>query len=136
MAKADYYETLGVNKDASESDIKSAFRKAAKQYHPDLHPGDAEAEKKFKEINEAYEILSDPQKRAQYDQFGHAAFDPTQAGGGFHGGGFGGFEDIFSAFTGGGFGGFGGFGGGSQRRNGSLVTRGSPFASFLNVVST
>ena len=121
MAKADYYETLGVNKDASESDIKSAFRKAAKQYHPDLHPGDAEAEAKFKEINEAYEILSDPQKRAQYDQFGHAAFDPTQAGGGFHGGGFGGFEDIFSAFTGGGFGGFGGFGGGSQRRNGPVA---------------
>ncbi|MBR2156304.1 MAG: molecular chaperone DnaJ [Clostridia bacterium] len=120
MAKADYYETLGVNKDASESDIKSAFRKAAKQYHPDLHPGDAEAEKKFKEINEAYEILSDPQKRAQYDQFGHAAFDPTQSGG-FNGGGFGGFEDIFSAFTGGGFGGFGGFGGGSQRRNGPVA---------------
>ena len=84
MAKADYYEILGINKDASESDIKSAFRKAAKRYHPDLHPGDAEAEKKFKEINEAYEILSDPQKKAQYDQFGHAAFDPTQAGG-FHG---------------------------------------------------
>lgn len=116
MAKADYYEILGINKDASESDIKSAFRKAAKRYHPDLHPGDAEAEKKFKEINEAYEILSDPQKRAQYDQFGHAAFDPTQAGG-FHGGGFGGFEDIFSAFTGGGFGGFGG----SARRNGPVA---------------
>lgn len=116
MAKADYYEILGINKDASESDIKSAFRKAAKRYHPDLHPGDAEAEKKFKEINEAYEILSDPQKKAQYDQFGHAAFDPTQAGG-FHGGGFGGFEDIFSAFTGGGFGGFGG----SARRNGPVA---------------
>ncbi|MDD6044386.1 MAG: molecular chaperone DnaJ [Clostridia bacterium] len=116
MAKADYYEILGINKDASESDIKSAFRKAAKRYHPDLHPGDAEAEKKFKEINEAYEILSDPQKKAQYDQFGHAAFDPTQAGG-FHGSGFGGFEDIFSAFTGGGFGGFGG----SARRNGPVA---------------
>ena len=91
MAKADYYEILGINKDASEAEIKSAFRKAAKQYHPDLHPGDAEAEKKFKEINEAYEVLSDPQKKAQYDQFGHAAFDPTQAqGGGFNGAGFGG----------------------------------------------
>ena len=113
MAKTDYYELLGINKDASEGDIKSAFRKAAKQYHPDLHPGDAEAEKRFKEINEAYEVLSDPQKRAQYDQFGHAAFDPSQGGSGFGGGGFGfgGFEDIFSAFTGG----FGGFGGG--RRN-------------------
>ncbi len=120
MAKADYYETLGVNKDASESEIKSAFRKAAKQYHPDLHPGDAEAEKKFKEINEAYEVLSDPKKKAQYDQFGHAAFDPTQSGG-FNGSGFGGFEDIFSAFTGGGFGGFGGFGGGSSRRNGPVA---------------
>ena len=73
MAKADYYEVLGINKDASDSEIKSAFRKAAKQYHPDLHPGDKEAEAKFKEINEAYEVLSDSTKRAQYDQFGHAA---------------------------------------------------------------
>ena len=123
MAKADYYEILGINKDASEAEIKSAFRKAAKQYHPDLHPGDAEAEKKFKEINEAYEVLSDPQKKAQYDQFGHAAFDPTQAqGGGFNGAGFGGFEDIFSAFTGGGFGGFGGgFGGSSSARRSAPV---------------
>ena len=123
MAKADYYEILGINKDASEAEIKSAFRKAAKQYHPDLHPGDAEAEKKFKEINEAYEVLSDPQKKAQYDQFGHAAFDPTQAqGGGFNGAGFGGFEDIFSAFTGGGFGGFGGgFGGSSSARRNAPV---------------
>ena len=84
MAKADYYEVLGVNKDASDSEIKSAFRKAAKQYHPDLHPGDKAAEARFKEINEAYEVLSDHTKRAQYDQFGHAAFDPTagSAGGG------------------------------------------------------
>lgn len=118
MAKADYYEVLGVKKEASEGEIKSAFRKAAKQYHPDLHPGDAEAEKKFKEINEAYEVLSDSNKRAQYDQFGHAAFDPSQ-GGGYGGAGFGGFEDIFSAFTGG-FGGFGGFGG-STRRNGPVA---------------
>lgn len=119
MAKADYYEILGVKKDASDTDIKSAFRKAAKQYHPDLHPGDKEAEQKFKDINEAYEVLSDDKKRAQYDQFGHAAFDPS-ASAGSYGGGFGGFEDIFSAFTGGfGFGG-GGF---SQNRNGPLQGR-------------
>ena len=86
MAKADYYEILGINKDASEAEIKSAFRKAAKQYHPDLHPGDAEAEKKFKEINEAYEVLSDPQKKAQYDQFGHAGVDPSYGGMGGMGG--------------------------------------------------
>ena len=107
MAKADYYEILGVNRDATAAEIKSAFRKLAKQYHPDLHPGDKEAEQKFKDINEAYEVLSDEKKRAQYDQFGHAAFDPTASGGYSGGGGFGGFEDIFSAFTGGfGFGGF------------------------------
>ncbi len=119
MAKADYYEILGVNRDASDADIKSAFRKLAKQYHPDLHPNDKEAEKKFKDINEAYEVLSDEKKRAQYDQFGHAAFDPSAASGGSYGGGFG-FEDIFSAFTGGGFGGFGGF---SQNRNGPVQGR-------------
>ena len=70
--KRDYYEVLGVKKDASEDEIKSAYRKLAKQYHPDLHPDDAQAEAKFKEVNEAYETLSDSQKRAQYDQFGHA----------------------------------------------------------------
>ena len=75
MAKSDYYEVLGVNRDASDAEIKSAFRKLAKQYHPDLHPGDKAAEQKFKDINEAYEVLSDEKKRAQYDQFGHAAFD-------------------------------------------------------------
>ena len=85
MAKADYYEILGVNRDASDADIKSAFRKLAKQYHPDLHPNDKEAEKKFKDINEAYEVLSDEKKRAQYDQFGHAAFDPSAASGGSYG---------------------------------------------------
>ncbi|MDR0840192.1 MAG: molecular chaperone DnaJ [Christensenellaceae bacterium] len=109
MAKADYYETLGINKDATDAEIKGAFRKAAKEYHPDLHPGDKTAEQKFKEINEAYEVLSDEKKRAQYDQFGHAAFDPSASAGGYGGGGFsgfGGFEDIFSAFTGGGFSGF------------------------------
>ena len=116
LAKADYYEVLGVKKDASDSEIKSAFRKAAKQYHPDLHPGDKEAEAKFKEINEAYEVLSDNTKRAQYDQFGHAAFDPSAAGGGYSGAGFSDFTDIFSSV----FGGFGGFGGGGSR-NGPIA---------------
>ena len=106
--KRDYYEVLGVNKGASDDEIKKAYRKVAKQYHPDLHPGDKEAEAKFKEANEAYEILSDSTKRSQYDQFGHAAFD--QSAGGGYGGGFSGFEDfdisdIFGSFFGGGFGG-------------------------------
>jgi len=124
LAKRDYYEVLGVEKSASDSEIKSAFRKMAKQYHPDLHPGDAECEAKFKELNEAYEVLSDQQKRSKYDQFGHAAFDPAAGGGyggsGFEGGfgGFGGFGDIFESVFGGGFG--GGFGG-QQRRNGPVV---------------
>lgn len=118
MAKADYYEVLGVNRDAGDAEIKSAFRKAAKQYHPDLHPGDKEAEQKFKDINEAYEVLSDEKKRAQYDQFGHAAFDPAANAGGY-GGGFGGFEDIFSAFTGG----FGFGGGFNQSRSGPMQGR-------------
>ena len=117
MAKADYYETLGVSKGASEAELKSAFRKAAKQYHPDLHPDDADAEAKFKEINEAYEVLSDSQKRAQYDQFGHAAFDQSAGGGAYGGAGFGDFSDIFSTVFGGGFGGFGG----ASRSNGPVV---------------
>ena len=117
--KRDYYEVLGLNKGASEAEIKKAYRSLAKKYHPDLNPGDAEAEAKFKEINEANDILSDPDKKAKYDQFGHAAFDPS-AGGGYEGG-FGGFGDfgdigdIFSSFFGGGFGGSSG-----QRRNGPV----------------
>lgn len=104
--KRDYYEVLGVEKGASDAEIKKAYRKLAKQYHPDMNPGDQTAEAKFKEANEAYEVLSDSQKRAQYDQFGHAATDP----GGFGGGGFGdfdfgGFGDIFETFFGGGGGG-------------------------------
>ena len=106
--KRDYYEVLGVSKDASEDDIKRAYRQLAKKYHPDLHPGDAEAEKCFKEVNEANAVLSDPDKRAKYDRYGHAAFDPT-AGGGSGFGGFGGFStddfdlgDIFSSIFGGG----------------------------------
>ena len=115
--KRDYYEVLGVGKSASASEIKKAYYKLAKQYHPDVNPGDAEAEKKFKEINEAYAILSDEEKKAKYDQFGHAAFENGGAGGGY-GAGFEGFDfgDIFSSFFRGG-GGFGGFGGGGNRRN-------------------
>ena len=118
MADKDYYEILGVDKSADENAIKKAYRSLAKKYHPDMNPGDAAAEQKFKEVNEAYSILSDPEKKAKYDQFGSAAFDGT---GGFSGGGFGDFGDfgdIFSNIFGGGFGGFGG--GGSSRRNGPI----------------
>ena len=115
-AKRDYYEVLGVQKGATEDEIKKAYRKTAKKYHPDLHPDDKEAEEKFKECNEAYEVLSDPQKKARYDQFGFAGVDPNYGAGqgaGGYGGGFG-FDgdidlgDIFGSIFGGGFG--GGFG--------------------------
>jgi len=108
MAKRDYYETLGVNRQATEADMKSAFRRLAKDFHPDKNSGDKDAERKFKEIAEAYEALKDPQKRAAYDQFGHAAFDG--AGGRGPGGGFGPdfaasmsdiFDDLFGEFMGG-----------------------------------
>ncbi|NLW24086.1 MAG: molecular chaperone DnaJ [Clostridia bacterium] len=106
MAKRDYYEVLGVSRDSSEDDIKKAYRKLARKYHPDVNPGDKEAEEKFKEINEAYEVLSDPEKRARYDQFGHAGFDNNGFGGaGFGGHDFGGFSDIFDMFFGSAFGG-------------------------------
>ena len=112
--KRDFYEVLGVDKSASEDEIKKAYRKMAKKYHPDLHPGDAAAEASFKEVNEAYEVLSNAEKKAKYDQFGHAGVDPNfGAGGGGFGGGFGGFGDfdlgdIFGSF-------FGGGGGAAQR---------------------
>lgn len=132
--KRDYYEVLGVQKDASEDEIKKAYRKLAKANHPDLHPGDKECEERFKEINEAYEVLSDPDKRAKYDQFGHAAFDPSAGGPGGAGfGGFGGFGDIF----GGGFGDIfgdifgGGFGGGQTQRSGPR--RGDNLRVRLNI---
>ncbi len=106
--KRDYYEVLGVQKNAGEDEIKKAYRSLAKKYHPDMNPGDKDAEMKFKEVNEAYAVLSDSEKRSKYDRFGHAAFDPSAGGGsGFGGfGGFGGadfdFGDIFSSFFGGG----------------------------------
>ena len=119
--KRDYYEVLGVSKEASEDEIKKAYRKIAIKYHPDRNPGDKEAEEKFKEAAEAYSVLSDQQKRQQYDQFG---FDGPNMGGGFGGFGGGGFsmDDIFSmfgdVFGGHGFGGgFGGFGGGGGTRH-------------------
>ena len=112
--KRDYYEVLGLGKGASEDEIKKAYRKLAKKYHPDLNPGDKTAEEKMKEVNAAYEILSDPEKKARYDQFGHAGVDPSYGGGG---GQYSGFEDfdlgsIFDSFFG------GGMGGGQTRRSG------------------
>jgi molecular chaperone DnaJ len=103
QSKRDYYEVLGVGRNASDAEIKKAYRKLAKQYHPDINPGDKNAEAKFKEVNEAYEILSDPQKRSRYDQFGHAGVDPNgfgSAGAGFDFD-FGGISDIFESFFGG-----------------------------------
>ncbi len=120
--KRDYYEVLGVSKGASDDEIKKAYRKLAKKYHPDVNPGDKTAEEKFKEANEAYGVLSNSDSRAKYDQYGHAAFDPASGGaggfGGFDFGGFGGFDmgDIFSNI----FGGGGGRSGTQQQRGESI----------------
>ena len=126
--KRDYYEVLGVKKDATADEIKKAYRKLTKENHPDLHPGDKACEERFKEANEAYEILSDEEKRKKYDQFGHAAFDPNAGygGGGFDGfGGFGGFGDIFSDI-------FGGFGG-TTRSNPNAPRRGESVRATVNI---
>lgn len=127
--KRDYYEVLGVDKNADDNTIKKAYRQAAKKYHPDLNPGDKEAEAKFKEVNEAYEVLSDADKKTRYDQFGHAGVDPNfNAGGGYGSGGFGGFDvdlgDIFGSFFGGGF-------GGSSRSNPNAPRRGADIQSSV-----
>ncbi len=112
MSKKDFYDVLGVSNDATDSDIKKAYRKLAKKYHPDANPGNAEAEAKFKEASEAYEVLSDSSKRGQYDRFGHSAFE-NGGGGGASYGGFSDMGDIFESFFGGDV-----FGGGRSRRNG------------------
>lgn len=131
-AKRDYYEVLGVDKNADDDTIKKAYRTLAKKYHPDMNSGDPEAETKFKEVNEAYSVLSDSEKRAKYDRFGHDAFDPAAGAGGYgggFGGGFGDFSDlgdIFSSMFGGGFG-----GSSSARRNGP--TRGDDLSLRLTL---
>ncbi len=136
--KRDYYEVLGVSKSASDDELKKAYRSLAKKYHPDLHPDDKEAEAHFKEVNEAYEVLSDKDKRAKYDQFGFAGVDPNygagQGGGAYGGaGGFGGFGggfgdvgDIFESFFGGGF-------GGSQRSNPNAPRRGQDVRTNMTI---
>lgn len=123
--KRDYYEVLGLEKSASESDIKKAYRRLAKECHPDLHPGDKEAEARFKELGEAYAVLSDVDKRSKYDQFGHAAFDPAQGGTGFGDFDFG---DIFSDLFGGIFG-----GGGGRRANPNAPMQGENLRAGIYV---
>ncbi len=126
--KRDYYEVLGLSKGAGEADIKKAYRSMAKKYHPDMNPGDAEAEAKFKEVNEAYAVLSDPDKKAKYDQYGHNAFDPAAGAGGGYGGGFdfGDIGDIFGSFFGGGF-------GGSSRQNRNAPMRGEDVMARVTI---
>jgi len=140
MADRDYYEVLGVSKGATASEIKKSYRKMAMKYHPDQNPDDPQAEERFKELGEAYEILSDEDKRAAYDRYGHAAFKQggMGGGGGFGGGGFGDPMDIFSQVFGGAFGGGGGgfedlFGGGGRRRERSGRQRGSDLRYDLEI---
>jgi len=126
--KRDCYEILGISKSATDEEIKKAFRRKAKEYHPDANPGDKAAEEKFKEVNEAYSILSDPDKKANYDQYGYAGVDPSAGGGGFGGGFSGNFDmgDIFDMFG-------GMFGGGSTRRNPNAPMRGEDIGVRVTV---
>ncbi len=125
-SKRDYYEVLGISKGASDDEIKKAYRQMAKKYHPDLNPGDKEAEAHFKEVNEAYEVLSDAQKKARYDQYGHAGVDPNFGAGGYQGYGFDGMDidlgDIFSSFFG---------GGGSRRANPNAPRQGADVSASV-----
>ncbi|MBQ9646782.1 MAG: molecular chaperone DnaJ [Oscillospiraceae bacterium] len=128
--KRDYYEVLGLEKGATDEEIKKAYKKLARKYHPDLNPGDKTAEEKFKELGEAYEVLSDPQKKARYDQFGFAGVDPNYGAGGGYGGGmdfdFGDLGDIFGSFFGGGF-------GGATRANPNAPQRGESLRTSVNI---
>ncbi|MBQ9200277.1 MAG: molecular chaperone DnaJ [Lachnospiraceae bacterium] len=125
--KRDYYEVLGVDKNVSEADLKKAYRKVAKKYHPDTNPGDAEAEEKFKEAAEAYAVLSDPEKKAKYDQFGHAAFEQGGGPGGFGGFDFADMGDIFGDI----FGDF--FGGGARRSQSNGPVKGANIKTTVRV---